>query len=66
MLVVRETTERPEGIDAGNAILVGTQKKSIVTHLADLLGDYQDKRKAMAKVSNPYGDGQAQKNRRYS
>ena len=60
VLVMRETTERPEGIDAGNAILVGTQKKSIVTHLADLL-DHQDKREAMAKVSNPYGDGQAAK-----
>jgi UDP-N-acetylglucosamine 2-epimerase (non-hydrolysing) len=56
VLVMRETTERPEGIAAGNARLVGVEKDSILSALVDLL-EHPEKREAMAKVSNPYGDG---------
>ena len=55
-LVMRDTTERMEGIEKGCAILVGTDKASIIKHFEDLHGDetlYQ----RMAAVPNPYGDG---------
>ena len=58
VLVMREVTERPEGVEAGNAKLVGVKKESIVHGLADLI-DNPEKREAMAKVGNPYGDGTA-------
>jgi len=58
VLVMRETTERPEGIKAGVAKLVGTKRESIVNEAAKLLqdaGEYD----AMARAMNPYGDGRA-------
>jgi len=58
VLVMRETTERPEGVAAGTARLVGTDEDRIVTEIFTLLGDkaaYQ----AMARAHNPYGDGRA-------
>lgn len=58
VLVMREVTERPEGILAGTAKLVGTTEDAIVSNTATLLSDdsaYQ----AMAKAVNPYGDGRA-------
>ncbi len=58
ILVMRDETERPEGIESGNAILVGTQQKRIVDELIRLLNNPQA-RLAMAKVNNPYGDGKA-------
>lgn len=58
VLVMRETTERPEGVQAGNARLVGVKKENIVNALVDLL-EHPNKRKAMAKANNPYGDGHA-------
>jgi len=58
VLVMRETTERPEGIEVGNARLVGVRRKRIVEELSDLLRDPQQ-REAMARVKNPYGDGRA-------
>jgi len=58
VLVMRETTERPEGIQAGNAILVGARKDAITEGLSMLLRD-PERRFAMARVNNPYGDGQA-------
>jgi UDP-N-acetylglucosamine 2-epimerase (non-hydrolysing) len=58
VLVMRETTERPEGITAGNAILVGVQKERIVDGLRQLLSD-PEKCVMMAAVNNPYGDGRA-------
>jgi UDP-N-acetylglucosamine 2-epimerase (non-hydrolysing) len=58
VLVMRETTERPEGIAAGNALLVGVQRERIVDGLRQLLSD-PAKRAAMAAVNNPYGDGLA-------
>jgi UDP-N-acetylglucosamine 2-epimerase (non-hydrolysing) len=58
VLVMRETTERPEGITAGNARLVGVSKEKIVEELSRLLGRPEE-RSAMTTVRNPYGDGQA-------
>ncbi len=58
VLVMRETTERPEGVAAGNARLVGVRKESIREGLLSLLRD-PGQRSAMAQSRNPYGDGQA-------
>ncbi len=58
VLVMRETTERPEGIDAGNARLVGVSKSKITAELTRLLTD-PSARTAMARIKNPYGDGTA-------
>jgi UDP-N-acetylglucosamine 2-epimerase len=58
VLVLRETTERPEGIDAGVARLVGTDTEAIVTHALELLHDPAAYAQ-MARRSSPYGDGAA-------
>ena len=58
VLVMRETTERPEGIEAGTARLVGTDKARIVSEIFKLLDD-KDAYSAMARAHNPFGDGKA-------
>jgi UDP-N-acetylglucosamine 2-epimerase (non-hydrolysing) len=58
VLVMRDTTERPEGIAAGTAILVGTQSETIATKLSALLSD-RGTYERMAQAINPYGDGHA-------
>ena len=58
VLVMRETTERPEGIAAGTARLVGTDRARIVTEMFSLLDD-SEAYSAMAKAHNPFGDGTA-------
>ncbi len=58
VLVMRETTERPEGVAAGTAKLVGTQAANIVTEIFTLLDDKAAYEK-MARAHNPFGDGQA-------
>ena len=58
VLVMRETTERPEGISAGTAKLVGTDKDRIVTEIFSLLDD-SEAYLAMARAHNPFGDGLA-------
>lgn len=58
VLVLREKTERPEGVDAGVAMLVGTDTRRIVAAASRLLTD-EDAHRAMASVVNPYGDGHA-------
>jgi UDP-N-acetylglucosamine 2-epimerase (non-hydrolysing) len=58
VLVLRETTERPDAVDAGTVKLVGTDSERIVAETGRLLNDtnaYQ----AMARAVNPYGDGLA-------
>ncbi len=60
VLVMRETTERPEGIEAGTARLVGTDKARIVSEIFRLLDD-KDAYSAMARAHNPFGDGTAAK-----
>lgn len=58
VLVMRDTTERPEAVDAGTVKLVGTDTGNIVCELNRLLVD-QDAYLAMSYAHNPYGDGQA-------
>ena len=58
VLVMRETTERPEGIEAGTLKLVGTSEKVIYEWFTKLL-DNKDEYNKMAHASNPYGDGHA-------
>ena len=58
VLVVREETERPEGIEAGTAKLVGTDYNKIFNEL-DLLLSNRDEYNKMANAVNPYGDGKA-------
>jgi UDP-N-acetylglucosamine 2-epimerase (non-hydrolysing) len=58
VLVMRDTTERPEGIDAGNAILIGTTATAIEKLVTQLWTD-DARRTRMAQVANPYGDGKA-------
>lgn len=58
VLVMRETTERPEAVQAGTVKLVGTDIDTIVTAVDRLLSD-RDHYKAMSEAHNPYGDGQA-------
>lgn len=58
VLVAREETERPEGIEAGTAKLVGTSKENISKEL-DLLLSSKEEYKKMANAVNPYGDGKA-------
>ena len=58
VLVMRETTERPEGIEAGTARLVGTDKNRIVSEIFSLLDD-EGAYNAMARAHNPFGDGKA-------
>jgi UDP-N-acetylglucosamine 2-epimerase (non-hydrolysing) len=58
VLVMRETTERPEGIDAGTVRLVGTNRQKIVSESCRLLDD-PAAHAQMAQAVNPYGDGHA-------
>ncbi len=58
VLVMRETTERPEAVEAGTVKLVGTDKKVIVESALKLLNDRESYEK-MSKAHNPYGDGKA-------
>ena len=58
VLVMRETTERPEGVVAGTAKLVGTDSSRIVSEIFSLLDD-KAAYEAMARAHNPFGDGQS-------
>ena len=58
VLVMRSTTERPEAVDAGTVILVGTDKNRIVDETEKLLNN-QNSYEDMSKLHNPYGDGKA-------
>ncbi len=60
VLVMRDTTERPEGIAAGTLKLVGTQESVIYTNFKELL-ENPEAYAAMSQASNPYGDGFASK-----
>jgi UDP-N-acetylglucosamine 2-epimerase (non-hydrolysing) len=64
ILVLRETTERPEGVEVGTARLVGTDRAAIVEHASQLLTDAQAYER-MAKTASPYGDGRASARIRY-
>lgn len=58
VLVLRDTTERPEGIEAGTLKLAGNEEQTIYEMATELLTDSKEYEK-MAKASNPYGDGRA-------
>jgi UDP-N-acetylglucosamine 2-epimerase (non-hydrolysing) len=58
VLVMRDTTERPEGVTAGTVRLVGPHEGPIVDEVSELLTNAKAYR-AMAEVANPYGDGHA-------
>jgi UDP-N-acetylglucosamine 2-epimerase (non-hydrolysing) len=58
VLVLREVTERPEGVDAGTAVVVGTDRERIVATATELLTS-RTAYERMANAVNPYGDGQA-------
>lgn len=58
VLVMRDTTERPEAVEAGTVKLVGTNKSLIINEVSALITD-EIKYNAMAKAQNPYGDGKA-------
>lgn len=64
VLVLRDTTERPEGCDAGTAKLVGTDENKIYSEAHQLLSD-QTGHEKMAKAVSPYGDGLASARIRY-
>ena len=58
VLLMRDTTERPEAVEAGTVKLVGTDKSNIVKVVNELLTDNKTYTN-MAKAHNPYGDGEA-------
>ena len=58
VLVMRDTTERPEGVEAGSVKLVGTSSESIINSFIELIED-DSVYKKMSNVKNPYGDGTA-------
>lgn len=58
VLVLRDVTERPEGVDAGVARLVGTRRETLTAEARRLLTD-DDAHREMSRATNPYGDGRA-------
>ena len=58
VLVMRDTTERPEALEAGTVKLVGTDKAIIISEVSELINK-DDQYEAMSKANNPYGDGKA-------
>ncbi|GAA0104685.1 UDP-N-acetylglucosamine 2-epimerase (non-hydrolyzing) [Paraclostridium sordellii] len=60
VLILRDNTERPEGVEAGALKLVGTEEDNIYKAAKELITN-KEKYEAMSKISNPYGDGNASK-----
>lgn len=60
VVVLRDTTERPEGLEAGTLVLAGTEQKAIFDIANELLIN-KDKYDEMSKIKNPYGDGKSSK-----
>ena len=58
VLVLRDTTERPEGVDAGTLKLVGTDAEVVQREMSNLI-ENKDEYERMANAKNPYGDGKA-------
>ncbi len=58
VLVTREVTERPEGVNAGVVVLVGTNAQTIITETESLMHD-KNRYDRMSRIQNPYGDGQS-------
>ena len=64
VLVLRKTTERPEGVEAGTAKLIGTEKSRVCDEICILLQNRAEY-DTMSKAVSPYGDGNASKRIRY-
>ena len=60
VLVLRDTTERPEGVEANTLRLVGTETEAVLSNMTELI-DNSESYSKMSKASNPYGDGTASK-----
>jgi UDP-N-acetylglucosamine 2-epimerase (non-hydrolysing) len=58
VLVIRDTTERPEAVEAGTVILVGSDTEKIISETIDLMQN-ENRYKSMSELHNPYGDGYA-------
>ena len=58
VLVMRDNTERPEALDAGTVLLVGTDVDKIVSQVAELLSNAQ-RYQQLSQAQNPYGDGKS-------
>jgi len=58
VLVLRDVTERPEGVEAGTLKLIGTGEEAVYENLLRLMTD-QDEYERMSHAANPYGDGHA-------
>ena len=59
VLVMRDTTERPEAVEAGTVMLVGTDKQKIINSVSDLVNNVNGLYDSMSHAENPYGDGKA-------
>ena len=59
VLVMRDTTERPEAVEAGTVMLVGTDKNKIINGVSDLVNNVNGLYDSMSHAENPYGDGKA-------
>ena len=59
VLVMRDTTERPEAVEAGTVILVGTDNNKIINGVSDLVNNVNGLYDSMSHAENPYGDGKA-------
>lgn len=66
VLVLRTTTERPEGVEKGTAKLIGTDEEVIFAEGSRLLGDFEKAYSLMANATSPYGDGKASERIRYA
>jgi UDP-N-acetylglucosamine 2-epimerase (non-hydrolysing) len=58
VLVTRDTTERPEAVDAGTVCLVGMERTRVFDAVCSLMDD-EARHEAMSRAHNPYGDGEA-------
>ena len=59
VLVMRDTTERPEAVEAGTVLLVGTDNNKIINGVSDLVNNVNGLYDSMSHAENPYGDGKA-------
>ena len=59
VFVLRNVTERPEGIDAGCSVLVGTDERRIVDNFSQAVGQGMDHGVRQKNLANPFGDGQS-------
>ena len=61
VLVMRDISERPEAVESGTAILVGTSREKIVSGVSRILSDEEYRRNLVERCGSPFGDGTAAK-----